>query len=192
MPDIPIDELVAPHLEFADDGSSKGGNRGFTCVNCENHYTGSLTRQLAHLLGTKTKGIAACKCILQEDRCALQAAWDRIRKLRSDGSGHGSLYDSESGMSHPVFNLPFPAPLLLSNAKRANFCLSVVAGEAPKKRYKQQQLDPLLQSSQKAEFDDCAADLFYGTGIPLHLCRYVSSTFSPAADCLGLLSSCFP
>ena len=97
MPGVPIDELVAPHFEFAD-GSSKGGNRGLTCVNCEIHYTGSLTRQIAHLLGTKGKGIAACKCISPEDRQALREAWDGIRNMRIGRPSHGSQADNESGM----------------------------------------------------------------------------------------------
>jgi hypothetical protein len=81
--------------------------------------------------------------------------------------------------------------LRLTDAERHSSCCHAGADEvAPRKRYKQQELAPLLQNGQRAELDDCAADLFYGTGISLHLCRYVSSAVSStklqlAADRLG-------
>ena len=34
MPPATLDELVAPHLELGD-GTSKGGNKAFTCVHCK-------------------------------------------------------------------------------------------------------------------------------------------------------------
>ena len=56
MPPSTIPELVAPHLVI-EDGTSKGGNKGFSCVHCDRFYRGSLTRQLAHLLGTKGRAL---------------------------------------------------------------------------------------------------------------------------------------
>ena len=66
-----LTECVAPHLEI-EDSIAKGGNRGFTCTHCEKSLKGSLTRQLAHLLGKKGEGIAICRGISDEDRADLQ------------------------------------------------------------------------------------------------------------------------
>ena len=41
--------------------------------------------------------------------------------------------------------------------------------EPPTKRLKQQEVLPLFATATKAQLDDCVAEFFYGTGIPLHL-----------------------
>ena len=46
--------------------------------------------------------------------------------------------------------------------------------DPPRKRYKQQDLAPMLLNATKAELDDAVADFFYGTGVPLHISRCVS------------------
>ena len=73
MPPATLEELIAPHKEIGS-GTSKGGNRAFGCIHCDNHFNGSQTRQLAHLLGIKGKGIAVCRSRSIEDRAALQQA----------------------------------------------------------------------------------------------------------------------
>ncbi len=96
MPPATLSEAVAPHIEI-EDGSGKGGNRGFTCTHCSNSYQGSLTRQLAHLLGRKNKGIARCQDITPEDRAALQTLCDSIESPAEGarGSSSGSFFPRE-------------------------------------------------------------------------------------------------
>ena len=74
MPSADLDDLVAACIEVKK-GNSKGGNKGFTCLHCENRYFGSHTRIIAHLLGITGKGIAACRKIPLEDRTVLLKAY---------------------------------------------------------------------------------------------------------------------
>ena len=90
-------ECVVPHLEI-EDGTAKGGNRGFTCTHCDNSYSGSLTRQLAHLLGKKKEGIATCLKISVEDRAKLQESCDSIQNQPGKGSSDGSILHGHAGM----------------------------------------------------------------------------------------------
>ncbi len=74
MPSSDLDALIAAQIEV-EKGNSKGGNKGFTCLHCEIRYFGSRSRQLAHLLGTKGKGVAACTKIPLEDKAVLLEAY---------------------------------------------------------------------------------------------------------------------
>jgi len=97
MPPATLGELLALQLEF-EQSTSKGGNRGFTCAHCDTHFIGSQTRQLAHLIGTKGKGIAICKKIPAEDRAALQVACGGIQNRPGKGPSSGSRPASETRM----------------------------------------------------------------------------------------------
>jgi hypothetical protein len=55
--------------------------------------------------------------------------------------------------------------------------------DPPRKRYRLQELGPMLQKATKSELDDAVADFFYGTGTPLHISRCVSSSASCVNDC---------
>ena len=74
MPSSDLDALIAACIEV-EKGNSKGGNKGFTCIHCEIRYFGSRSRQLAHLLGIKGKGVAACAKIPLEDKAVLLEAY---------------------------------------------------------------------------------------------------------------------
>ena len=64
-----LQELARSHIDVHAKG--KGGNTKFTCNYCCKEYTGSLTRQLAHLIGESGQGIAACQDI---PSCSAQLA----------------------------------------------------------------------------------------------------------------------
>lgn len=53
-----MQELARSNIKVLAKG--KGGNTKFVCTHCRKEFTGSLTRQLAHLTGTFGNGIAAC------------------------------------------------------------------------------------------------------------------------------------
>ncbi len=76
-PNMAVQLLLEHHMRFLDK-SSKGGNRTFVCINCGNKYNGSQTRQLAHLLGPKGKGIAVCNKINEDARQELLAIVNRV------------------------------------------------------------------------------------------------------------------
>ena len=61
-----LQDLARSHMDVQAKG--KGGNTKFTCNYCGKGYTGSLSRQLAHLTGESGKGIAACQNISSEQR----------------------------------------------------------------------------------------------------------------------------
>ena len=96
-----VDELLAPHLD-REDGTSKGGNVPFTCQHCYKLYRGSLTRQVAHLLGQERKGIAICKDISKDTRRALQEAYDSLQSA-AGGSSSGSHFVDHAGMLATVY-----------------------------------------------------------------------------------------
>lgn len=89
--------LIEHHMRFLDK-SPKGGNRTFVCAYCGNKYNGSQTRQLAHLLGPKGKGIAVCNKIHEEARQDLLAA---VNRANGNAAGHGStcVASIETGQS---------------------------------------------------------------------------------------------
>jgi hypothetical protein len=97
MPPATLDDLIAPQIEF-EDGNSKGGNRGFTCIHCETRFYGSQTRQIAHLIGNKGKGIAICKKVPVEISKTLREAYDGIQNVPGRGPSSGSRPASETGM----------------------------------------------------------------------------------------------
>ena len=74
MPSSDLDDLIAACIEV-EKGTSKGGNKGFTCLHCEVRFFGSRSRQLAHLLGIKGKGVAICPKIPVEDKAVLHEAY---------------------------------------------------------------------------------------------------------------------
>ncbi len=51
-----LQELARSHVQVL--GKGTGGNTKFECIHCRKQFTGSLTRQLAHLTGTSGNGIA--------------------------------------------------------------------------------------------------------------------------------------
>ena len=61
-----LHDLARSHIDVHAKG--KGGNTKFTCNHCSKEYTGSLTRQLAHLIGESGVGIAACQDISSDQR----------------------------------------------------------------------------------------------------------------------------
>ena len=52
-------EVARQHIKIHAKGN--GGNTKFTCNYCDKEFTGSLTRQLAHLTGTPGSGVSACQ-----------------------------------------------------------------------------------------------------------------------------------
>ena len=177
MPPATLEELIAPQIEF-EDGSSKGGNRGFTCVHCEKRFYGSQTRQIAHLIGIKGKGIAICKKIPVETSEELLEAYDGIQNVPGRGPSSGSRPASETGVyCSIILGYCLMEMLVISIMAMYDFNAGSVE-DPPRKRYRQQDLGPMLQKATKAELDDAVADFFYGTGTPLHISRCVSSSAS--------------
>ena len=99
MPTPDLDALIAAQIEL-EKGNSKGGNKGFTCLHCEVRYFGSRSRQLAHLLGIRGKGVAACKKISLEDKAVLLQAYNGTSEAleAEDEPGSSSRPESRTGM----------------------------------------------------------------------------------------------
>ncbi|BDA49834.1 hypothetical protein COCOBI_14-4540 [Coccomyxa sp. Obi] len=85
-----VQALIEHHMRFLDK-SSRGGNRTFVCAHCGNKYNGSQTRQLAHLLGQKGKGISVCNNIHEDARQELLAA---VNRVNGSAAGPGSTTDA--------------------------------------------------------------------------------------------------
>ena len=84
MPSSDLEALIAACIEV-EKGNSKGGNKGFTCLHCKVRYFGSRSRQLAHLLCIKGKGVAPCAKIPLEDKEALLEAYRGTRDAPENG-----------------------------------------------------------------------------------------------------------
>lgn len=105
MPNVtPLRELIAPELEFLDSATSQGGNRRFVYVHCKSQFNGSQTRQVAHLLGIKNKGIAVCKEIPEVKRLELQAAHEEVL-AQAAGPSSSSGPASKTGVCHKLNSL---------------------------------------------------------------------------------------
>ena len=97
MPPPTLDEIIASHFTL-EAGTSKGGNVGFTCGHCFKSYTGSQTRQIAHLLGTKGKGIAICPAICLEERAAVQDFLGEALNSAAGGPSSSTRPESQTGL----------------------------------------------------------------------------------------------
>lgn len=72
-----LQEIAGEHTKIHAKG--KGANTKFTCNHCNKEFTGSQTRQLAHLTGTSGSGVAACHALIHY--CIL--LWAMCNGLRS-------------------------------------------------------------------------------------------------------------
>ena len=83
-----LQELARSHIEVLAKGV--GGNTKFTCKYCQKTYTGSQTRQLAHLTGTSGTGVAGCQDpdFIQDHRDAIKLDVERLERLERTTSGY--------------------------------------------------------------------------------------------------------
>ena len=110
-----LQELARLHIEVLSKGT--GGNTKFACKCCERSFTGSLTRQLAHLTGTSGSGVAGCKDpdFIQEHRDAVKLEVERLERLERTKSGAkaSSSQLSASGMYESLVRFSFYRAVLL-------------------------------------------------------------------------------
>ncbi|KAA6425523.1 MAG: hypothetical protein FRX49_04420 [Trebouxia sp. A1-2] len=76
-----LQEVAREHIKI--NAKGKGGNTKFTCNHCKREFTGSQTRQLAHLTGTSGSGVAACQHIDGDLRKAIKTEVDRLERVKS-------------------------------------------------------------------------------------------------------------
>ncbi|DBA93759.1 TPA: hypothetical protein ACH3X3_013821 [Trebouxia sp. C0006] len=76
-----LQKIAREHTKIHAKG--KGGNTKFTCNHCNKGFTGSQTRQLAHLTGTSGSGVAACQEIDDDLRNAINIEVDRLGRVKS-------------------------------------------------------------------------------------------------------------
>lgn len=95
-PTVPgnLQDLARSHVEVHAKG--KGGNTKFSCNHCKRNFTGSLTRQLAHLTGETGTGVAACDNFDDDTRLAIYHEVERLQRVKS-GSKASSCQLSTSG-----------------------------------------------------------------------------------------------
>ena len=87
-----LQELARTHITVQSQG--QGGNTKFLCRHCQLIFTGSLTRQLAHLSGKTGQGIAVCKRIDNESLTTVQRHLQRLERIRT--GSHGSHASSSN------------------------------------------------------------------------------------------------
>ena len=83
-----LQEVAREHVAIHSKG--KGGNTKFTCNHCKKEYTGSQTRQLAHLTGTSGNGVGACQEIDDDLRNAIKIEVNRLERMRSGSQASSS------------------------------------------------------------------------------------------------------
>ena len=83
-----LQEVAREHVAIHSKG--KGGNTKFTCNHCKKEYTGSQTRQLAHLTGTSGNGVGACHEIDDDLRNAIKIEVNRLERIRSGSQASSS------------------------------------------------------------------------------------------------------
>ena len=73
-----LQELVLDHIAI--DSRGTGGNVKSTCRHCNKTFTGSLTRQVAHITGRTGSGVAVCKELGEETAAAIQLHVQRLER----------------------------------------------------------------------------------------------------------------
>lgn len=89
-----LQDLARSHIQIHAKGT--GGNTKFTCEHCGKQFTGSLTRQLAHLVGDSGNGIAACQDISDDIREGIKIEKGSLERAAQSGSKR-PLNNSGSG-----------------------------------------------------------------------------------------------
>lgn len=86
-----VNDIVLEHLIVVSKGA--GGNCKGKCRYCEKEFTGSQTRQLAHVAGIRGQGVSICGDIGDDKRDAVNmhlARFERIKQSsRASTSGSG-------------------------------------------------------------------------------------------------------
>lgn len=77
-----LHELVREHIAI--DSRGTGGNVKCTCRHCNKTFTGSLTRQVAHISGRTGSGVAVCKGLDEETAAAIQQHVQRLEPINSN------------------------------------------------------------------------------------------------------------
>ena len=93
-----LQEIAREHTKIHAQG--KGGNTKFTCNHCNKEFTGSQTRQLAHLTGTSGSGVAACQEIDDDLRNAISIEVDRLGRVKSGCTNRLRLERCEAALLH--------------------------------------------------------------------------------------------
>lgn len=97
-----LQELARSNIKVLAKG--KGGNTKFVCTHCRKEFTGSLTRQLAHLTGTSGIGIAACNDsdLIQDHRDAIKLEVERLERTKSGSRASSSQLSGSGSCEGPV------------------------------------------------------------------------------------------
>lgn len=83
-----VADVVHEHIKFMSKGS--GGNSKFACRHCHKEFTGSQTRQLAHIAGQKGRGVAICEDIPDDKRDAINYQIERMQRIEQHSKGSSS------------------------------------------------------------------------------------------------------
>ncbi len=112
-----LQEIAREHTKVHAKG--KGGNTKFTCNHCNKGFTGSQTRQLAHLTGTSGSGVAACQEIDDDLRNAINIEVDRLGRVKSGSKNHINIpgqvpRNVTASLTDPMISIMLSAQMLSS------------------------------------------------------------------------------
>jgi len=117
-----LQELARSHVQVL--GKGTGGNTKFECIHCRKQFTGSLTRQLAHLTGTSGNGIAACDdpILIQDHQDAIKLEVERLNRLQRSKSGSRASSSQLSGSGSCECPFKCCCPQIYSAATETMVC----------------------------------------------------------------------
>ncbi|KAL0039268.1 hypothetical protein WJX79_000903 [Trebouxia sp. C0005] len=101
-----LQEVAREHIKI--NAKGKGGNTKFTCNHCKREFTGSQTRQLAHLTGTSGSGVAACQHIDGDLRKAIKTEVDRLERVKSGSQASSSHINFSVAEQRPAKRIRQP------------------------------------------------------------------------------------
>lgn len=87
-----VADIVREHVIVLSKGT--GGNCKVKCRYCPKEFTGSQTRQLAHVAGEAGKGVAICEHIPDDKRDAINLQVQRLQRIEQ----HSKASTSGSGV----------------------------------------------------------------------------------------------
>lgn len=141
-------DLLSKRYKPVNDSSKRdsGGNVPVECLHCAKQFWGSATRQRAHLLAIKGKGVAACSLCPEEVLEELTA----LEREIADGGKKRSRAES----------------FTLTGCSQA-----ASSGTTARAPARQTDIRETMTAQNKEDLDLLAGQLFYQAGIPFNLAR---------------------
>lgn len=106
-----LQDIARAHISIQSQGT--GGNTKFKCRHCDKIFTGSVTRQIAHLRGKSGTGVAICEKIDYDTRNTIQLQLARLERVKTGSQASSSSVGRASASGTLSCYISVPAGSLM-------------------------------------------------------------------------------